>query len=527
MCLLVTVLGTTAPVCSLAIISGDGSSDSIRHRMNMFIGLLAASGCVSATFTVAFAYISDVVTGEKARERRVAAYGMALATLGLSYSVGPMAGGYIGRTYEAVLREDADVGLFAGAADVDVATADVNSEVDLDIEFEPEKIISAEGQNRVFALCLILTVVNLLYMIYVLPESRKIDQKKRRDKLIALCPFLELILTARQGISGSYNEELDNAAVEDFQNPSLSSECKESNFVAAPLSFRPTDSIRVFAGDPLLAEVGRITFLYYTSLWAVASTMLLYAAKRFEMSPGRLGELMSAFGLCTMLSEGVLVRITVASFGEHATLRFGLLAFVIQCTIIGLAWEGWMLFLCVIFSLASNLVYPSLTSLVSEAVNPEAVGEALGALNGIRALTEGFSPLLFGFLMTMSETSKFQGWPYFVAALFAAMAYRRSTLLPGIGKDYISEKHIGAPASIKKNGRMQIVLGLFRTSEEDRSVILPDDKDPEEEYVGLLDDFVDSFDGTTDKADPREIQESKDDDSTDLYSASYFQGEGI
>lgn len=36
-----------------------------------------------------------------------------------------------------------------------------------------------------------------------------------------------------------------------------------------------------------------------------------------------LGEIMSVFGLCTMLSEGLLVRISVPYFGEKASMQIG------------------------------------------------------------------------------------------------------------------------------------------------------------------------------------------------------------
>lgn len=56
------------------------------HRIDVFVALLALSGMFSSTFTLTFAYISDVV---KDRDGRVAAYGLALATFGLSFTIGP------------------------------------------------------------------------------------------------------------------------------------------------------------------------------------------------------------------------------------------------------------------------------------------------------------------------------------------------------------------------------------------------------------------------------------------------------
>jgi MFS family permease len=125
-CLLVTVAGTCAPVCSLALLSWEPHSPSLQddtilnvtavsepddesagasmwpalssstgaqslhpNAITIFVILLCLSGIFSSTFTLVFAYISDTV---RKRDERVSAYGLALATFGLSFTIGPMAG---------------------------------------------------------------------------------------------------------------------------------------------------------------------------------------------------------------------------------------------------------------------------------------------------------------------------------------------------------------------------------------------------------------------------------------------------
>jgi len=60
---------------------------------------------------------------------------------------------------------------------------------------------------------------------------------------------------------------------------------------------------------------------------------------------------------------------------------------IVQCVVLALANEGWQLFCCVLLSMVVNLVYPSLTSLITSSVAPEMVGAALGAINGVKAFT--------------------------------------------------------------------------------------------------------------------------------------------
>ena len=109
---LVTVVGTTLPVCMLAFTTS----------MHLHVFLLAVSGLFSATFPLTFAYISDCVD----KKERAPAYGLALATFGLSFSLGPLTGSYIARA-------------------VDI--------------------------HAVFGLSLLLVAVNVAYIILYLPET--------------------------------------------------------------------------------------------------------------------------------------------------------------------------------------------------------------------------------------------------------------------------------------------------------------------------------------------------------------------
>jgi DHA1 family tetracycline resistance protein-like MFS transporter len=334
------------------------------YAISVFVVLFALSGVFASTFTLVFAYISDTVRNQ---DERVSAYGLALATFGLSFTIGPMAGGYLAQS----------------------------------------------NRQYVFILSLILTVIDLLYIYLILPESKEFSYPVPNS--------------VRSGAS-------------------LVSEYR--------VTWNPVTSLKIILFDDFLYKVGQVAFLYYTGLWALISTLSVYAVKHFHLSPERLGELMSVLGLCTMVAEAVLVRIAVPLLGEKTSIKVGLVSFGIQCVVLGFAYEGWHLFVCAGFSLAGNLVYPSLSSLVSGSVEPEAVGEALGAINGIKALTEGFGPLLFGGLMTISEGSPLPGWPYLLVSVLVVAAYKCADGLPDPEiDDYVHELE-------RKNRRRRSARGL-------------------------------------------------------------------
>lgn len=67
-------------------------------------------------------------------------------------------------------------------------------------------------------------------------------------------------------------------------------------------------------------------------------------------------------------------------------------------------------------------MYPSISSLISRSVATSKQGEVLGAINGVRALTEGFGPLLFSCLFWYTEDTFLPGCPYLIAAVVCLAA---------------------------------------------------------------------------------------------------------
>lgn len=49
--------------------------------------------------------------------------------------------------------------------------------------------------------------------------------------------------------------------------------------------WNPLASLKAFSGNPLLKTTAKITLLYYTSVWAVVSTLMVYVARQFQFGP--------------------------------------------------------------------------------------------------------------------------------------------------------------------------------------------------------------------------------------------------
>ncbi len=473
-CLFLTVMGTLAPVCSLAfwkpqdggydqsslvtadidmaaqnmsaleaehildgvdagdaspegsswiptLVSGMDYSDQLLstinilpslHRIDLFVILFALSGVFASTFTLTFAYISDVV---KDRDGRVAAYGLALATFGLSFTVGPLLGGYLANVDDEGKGQGGRSFLKLLNTDDNESSSTSSSE-----HFEHSSgDIHPIGQHRVFVMTLVLGVLDLFYIYFILPESLKHSKRNEFENSVS------------ESASSEPGEMSTTAIADNSSSSNLFHGGVGVSRRASSSWWNPFDSIRYLTTDPLLSKIGHITILYYTALHAVVSTLILYAARQFHLGPERLGELMAALGLSTMLSEAILVRIVIPSLGEPSSMRLGLMSFTLQCIMLAVAGSPWQLFFCAVLAIPGNLVYPSISSLVSTSVKPEMVGRALGSINGVKSLTEGVGPLIFGTLLTISETHSLPGWPYFIAAVMSALAWRATKALPG------------------------------------------------------------------------------------------------
>jgi DHA1 family tetracycline resistance protein-like MFS transporter len=342
------------PVCALAF----------SQSMYLHAALLASSGLFSATFALTFAYIADCV--EKAQ--RAPAYGLALATFGLSFTLGPLAGSYIAN--------------------------------------------SPLGERAVFWACVLLVVVNIAYIILFLPETIQPAPAP------ALAPAPSAAVTGESSSSSSSSSGITWGArirqVLDY----------------LPHSWDVQATFRVFHSNPFMTNLAVVVFIYYSAMWAIVSTLTVFVTRQLQFDSITLSWLLCGYGVVTMFSEGVLVRVIVPRIGEMNAIRLGLLAFSVQCAVVAFSTTPGMVFVSMMFSMLSNLVYPSVSSLVSKVVEEDGVGEALGALNGIKALTEGFGPLLFGLIMSLYSHHPMPGAPYLFAGVMTMWAFLHCYEMP-------------------------------------------------------------------------------------------------
>jgi MFS family permease len=381
-CLLMSITGSTLPVVSLAFSS----------NMIVFSVMVAISGFFSVTFPLTFAYISDCVEPKD----RAPAYGLALATFGLSFTLGPMTGGFLAATY---------------------------------------------GSTVVFLLSMLLVVVDVGYVMLYLPETAPGvvaaagTPQERPDPLGGLnddgqdgelTSNIAAAVTLKSGYVAFFLGTVGSIRAV----PGRARDNIQEALSLLPESWNPLDTFLVFRKDDFMSNVAVVVFLYYVSVWGIVSTLMVFVTRNLDFTPVDTGWLLSTYGVSTMLSETVLVRIIVPAIGELASMRVALLAFAIQAYILAFATTAEHIYFSILFSMITNLFYPSISALVSRTVAEDEQGEALGALNGIKAATEGFGPLIFGGLMSLYGDTAHPGAPYLLTGIIALWALLHSLQLP-------------------------------------------------------------------------------------------------
>ena len=419
-CLFVTVIGTTMPCWILAF----------TDDLWVYVVCWGLSGFFAATFTLTFAYVADVVPAKE----RAPAYGLALATLGLSFTIGPPLGAFAATQF---------------------------------------------GEARVFLVSLLLTLLDVAFIAFVLPET----------------------VEALPSSPSRRKEDSSSAAANNVES------AKQRTLSSA---FEATDTLSLFRGDPLLSKVAVVVLLYYSGVWALVTTIVIYVVRVFGMTTVEVGWLLGTYGLSTMIAEGVLVRIVVPALGELGTMRLGLLAFAGQCACVAVATGPRLIFASISFSLVSNLVYPAVSSYVSRLVPDKQIGEALGAINGVKALTEGAGPLTFAALMSTFEQTSLPGFPYLFCSVVAVAALGLTYDMP----DEDAYADFADKAHFQRGSRDKVPLELVSLLDD------CEDNSPTTQQKKSDDEYLDD-DNPDDDADDESLDLSPGDDDSSNSSESH------
>jgi len=291
----------------------------------MLIAVRLVGGAMQSNAAVANAYVADITAPED-RARR---FGMLGAMFGIGFILGPVMGGLLGG-------------------------------IDLHLPFY------AAGT---------LALLNLLYGVFVLPESLPVERRR---------------------------------AVE-------------------PKALNPVSSLRALSqlkGVGLLVGVlaccGLAQFVLYTC-W------VLYGSFKFGWGPTENGWSLAAIGVMSVLVQGGLLGWLLKRYSPQRLAIVGLVSSTLAYLLWGAASEGWMMYAVIFANVLGFTVAAALQSIVSGAADAQTQGQTLGAASSLNSLMAVIAPAIGAPLLGMVSHLPHGDWRigapmYFCAALqFAAL----------------------------------------------------------------------------------------------------------
>ncbi|MGH7436251.1 MAG: TCR/Tet family MFS transporter [Polyangiaceae bacterium] len=283
----------------------------------------AIAGITGASFSCANSYVADVTPPEK----RAQSFGIVGAAFGLGFVLGPGLGGLLG-------------GL---------------------------------GLRVPYFVAAGLNFVNLLYGLFVLPESLPVEKRR---------PF---------------------------------------SFARA----NPFGAFVALTKNPLVRGLAATMACSFLAQFILQSVWALQTQARFGWSIGEVGGSLVAVGVSTAIVQGGLVRSVVGRLGERKALVVGIVASALGFVAFGLADRGWLMYVFILPFAFGGVAGPATQAMITREVPPTEQGEVQGAISGLQGVSAIFGPLIGTQLLAAFGTQGAQpyvpGAPYFASAVLSLL----------------------------------------------------------------------------------------------------------
>jgi MFS family permease len=170
-----------------------------------------------------------------------------------------------------------------------------------------------------------------------------------------------------------------------------------------------------------------VAFVYSLAFVAMETSLTFLAADRFGYTARQNGYLLAFLGVCSIITQGYIVRKLLARMDEVRVLTSGLVFSAVGLLIIGFAVHPWMLYAgLACLATGSGLVNPSTSGLISLYSGEQEQGRVLGIFRSLGSLSRAITPILAGAAFWL-----FGSRCVFIAgAVLSAGAFGLSTTLP-------------------------------------------------------------------------------------------------
>lgn len=146
-------------------------------------------------------------------------------------------------------------------------------------------------------------------------------------------------------------------------------------------------------------SINLVSFLYSLAFVAMEGTLTFLGADRFNFGPQDNAWLMAFLGVCSIITQGFIVRRLLGRVRETAVLSSGLIFSSAGFVCVGFAPSVFVLYLGVaLFSLGGGLVNPATTGLISLYANAQEQGRVLGIYRSLGSLARAITPIVAGII---------------------------------------------------------------------------------------------------------------------------------
>jgi MFS family permease len=163
--------------------------------------------------------------------------------------------------------------------------------------------------------------------------------------------------------------------------------------------------------NPDIRNANLVAFVFALAFVAMEASVTFLAARRFGYTAADNGIMLGFLGVCSIVTQGFIVRMLLKKADEIRVLAGGLVSTTIGLLAIGLAPKTWVLYLGLAFiAMGSGLVNPSTSGLISLYAGQEEQGRVLGIFRSLGSLARAVTPVAAGAVFFMlGEKSVFIG----------------------------------------------------------------------------------------------------------------------
>ena len=143
---------------------------------------------------------------------------------------------------------------------------------------------------------------------------------------------------------------------------------------------------------PMVLGLAGTYFLIYFAHQVLPSTWVLYTEHRYHWNPRQTGLSLAVVGVMAAIVQGGLTRVIVARIGERKAATVGLAITALAYAAYGLAPEGWMIYVILVFASLGGITGPSVQGLISRNVGADEQGGVQGSLASLSSISGILGP---------------------------------------------------------------------------------------------------------------------------------------